>query len=164
MRKFGILFFLGILITIDWVTKWFFDGPFQMMLGHSLEKHQYFPLIGDFLGIQLAYNNWVAFSLPVEGIFLQILTILLVIGIGIYYIRYEYPKNRRLLDIAFIMIGAWALSHTYERVFHGYVVDFIRLKYFAIFNFADILITFWWILLIIFYLFYEQQPRKHPSR
>jgi lipoprotein signal peptidase len=57
------------------------------------------------------------------------------------YIREEYPKNSRLLDTAYVAIFSGALSHAYERIFIGHVVDFIAVKYFAILNLADILIS-----------------------
>ena len=35
-------------------------------------------LFGDWIGLQLSYNTGVAFSLPIRGIILQILTVLLI--------------------------------------------------------------------------------------
>ncbi|NRH21128.1 hypothetical protein HOO68_03725 [Candidatus Gracilibacteria bacterium] len=98
-------------------------------------------LIGDYFVLKLSYNRGIAFSLPIEGIPLKIITILLITGIILYYLLTEYPKNIRLLDIGYSLILAGALSHGYERVFNGFVVDFISIKYFAILNFADIFIT-----------------------
>jgi signal peptidase II len=66
---------------------------------------------------------------------------LIIVGLLFYYTRYEYPKNSRYIDIAYGFIFSGALSHTYERIFVGYVVDFISVKYFAILNFADIFIS-----------------------
>ena len=40
-----------------------------------------------------------------------------------------------------MLIFSGAISHAYERIFHGQVVDFIAVKYFAILNFADIFIS-----------------------
>lgn len=39
------------------------------------------------------------------------------------------------MAVSFILAGA--IGNGIERVFHGYVVDFISLKYFAVFNIAD---------------------------
>ena len=113
--------------------------------------------ISDFFAITLSYNDGVAFSLPIRGLILQILTILLIFVLIIYYIREEYPKYSRLLDTGYVCIFAGALSHAYERIFVGYVVDFIWVKYFAILNFADIFISIGAFLILLFYVLH----RKH---
>jgi len=59
----------------------------------------YVPLFGEYIGLQLSYNPGIAFSLPITGLPLQILTVLIVIGLVYYYIRYEYIINSRILDI-----------------------------------------------------------------
>ena len=156
MRKIAITFSIALLIIGDYVLKWFFSGPFQgMVFGcpHTAASlgcdpvrdadalFRYFPIVGDWLGIQLAYNRGVAFSLPIHGLPLQMLTIALVTALLYYYGRYEYQKKNIWIDIGFVCIAAGALAHAYERIMIGHVVDFIAVKYFAILNFADILIS-----------------------
>ncbi len=104
-------------------------------------KDSYSPILGAYLGFQLSYNSWVAFSLPVRWIFLQLVTLFLIGGLLYQYLRVDFSKKSKLLDIGYILILAWALSHAYERIFVGHVVDFIAVKYFAILNFADIFIS-----------------------
>lgn len=98
-------------------------------------------LIGDWVTLKLAYNSGIAFSLPIQGLFLQILTLILVFGIIIYYSNTEKPKKSRLLDTGYALLLSGAISHAYERIFIGHVIDFISVKYFAVFNIADIFIT-----------------------
>lgn len=107
----------------------------------NITTGNYVPVFGEYLWLQLSYNPGIAFSLPITGLPLQILTILIVIWLIYYYIRYEYIHNSRLLDIWYAFIFAGALSHAYERIMVWYVVDFISIKYFAILNFADIFIS-----------------------
>ena len=113
------------------------------------------PLVWDIVSLQLAYNRWVAFSLPINGIILQVITLLIIIGIIVSYVRTEYPKKDTLLDIGYSLILAGALSHGYERILNGYVVDFISVKYFAILNFADIFISIG--ACIIFFIYYVRR-------
>ena len=58
-----------------------------------------------------------AFSFPLSGLFLQITTVSIIIALVYHYIRVEYEKKSTLLDIAYAMILAGALSHAYERIF-----------------------------------------------
>lgn len=44
-------------------------------------------------------NTGIAFSFPIEGIILKVLTIALIIGITIYYFRYEVHKNLPLIKL-----------------------------------------------------------------
>lgn len=110
---------------------------------------KYFPIFGDFFGIQLIYNKGIAFSLPIHGTPLKILTLSIILVIAYYFLCYEWPKKYRIIDAAFAMIFAGAISHAYERIFVGHVIDFLFVKNFAIFNFADILITMGAILLFV---------------
>jgi signal peptidase II len=88
------------------------------------------------------------------------LTVILIGGIIYHYIREEYEKRSTLLDTGYTLILAGALSHAYERIFVGHVIDFIAVKYFAILNFADIFISIGAICIIFYYLFYAE----HRSR
>jgi signal peptidase II len=48
-------------------------------------------------------------------------------------------KKLDFLGIAFILGGL--LGNLYDRVFYGYVIDFIHMKSFFVFNLADVFIT-----------------------
>lgn len=110
-------------------------------------------LIGDFFFLKYSENTWIAFSFPITWIWLKILTIVLIWVIFWYYIKEEKYKNIKIIDLSFIFILSGALWNWIERVFNSKVIDFIGIKYFAIFNLADIFI-FIWVFLYIFYLFF----------
>ena len=148
MRKYAIASFILILIGIDAITKYYSEL--------YLALHEYRPIFWEYLGFELSYNVGIAFSLPIEWIFLKVLTVLLLGGILYYYIHDEYQKKSRLLDIWYGFILAWAIGHTYERLFVGHVIDFIAVKYFAILNFADIFISVGALFLVIAYGIYSR--------
>jgi len=165
MRKIFLILLSFILIFIDFLSKWFFSGYFQSKILDCFPitndcLYKYFPIFWEYFWFQLSHNNGVAFSLPITGLPLQIITVILVIGILYQYLREEYQKKSLLLDIGFIFIISWALSHAYERIFIGHVVDFIAVKYFAILNFADIFISVWVFLIVCFYVFFQEPRRK----
>ncbi len=148
MRKLLIIILsIAALIYFDYVSKWLFSWVYQSLIVECpLSYHpdclwKYYPIAGELIWIQLSYNSGIAFSLPITGLPLQIITMVLVIWLLGYYFYTEYPKKSKLLDVWYILIIAGALSHAYERIFNWYVIDFISIKYFAILNFADIFIT-----------------------
>lgn len=158
MRITAIILSISLLIGFDMGLKELFSGVFQQkvldcFLPTSECLYQYIPLFGEYLGIQLSYNTGIAFSIPIRWLPLQVITILLIIAIVYQYIFDEYQKKSKLLDIWYVFILAWALSHAYERIFIGYVVDFIAVKYFAILNFADILISIGAMCVIFYYIY-----------
>jgi len=148
MRRIAIIIIsVLVLIGIDVLSKNYIG---------FLTTGNYVPLLGQYIGFELSYNPWIAFSLPLKGILLQIVTILVIVSIMWYYIKYEFQKSIFLLDFGYICIFSWALSHAYERIFIGYVIDFISVKYFAILNFADIFITIGACLLFFVYYVRKQ--------
>ncbi len=148
MRKLLLILGLILCISLDLGTKYYFQNTFP------LGSHPIW-IIWDFLTIQLSYNTWIAFSLPIEWLPLQMITIGIILAIIYQYFQQEYEKSSYLLDTSYILILAGWASHAYERVFVGHVVDFIAVKYFAILNFADIFISVWVFLLIISYIRYK---------
>lgn len=145
------IFLTTFLIILDQWSKYFFAD----LLGNSSIK-----ALWDLVVFRVIKNTGIAFSLPIEGIILKILTIILIVGIGYYFIKHEKLRDNNIIRIAYALILSGAISNGIERVFIGSVTDFIAVKYFAIFNFADIFITVWVILLSWAYLSYEQHHNK----
>jgi signal peptidase II len=107
-------------------------------------------LIGDFFLFRFTANYNIAFSLPISGPFLNAL-ILLVIGGLIYYIFYltlnKKGQKSEIYLLTIITIGA--ISNILDRFFCGYVIDYLELRYFTVFNLADVLISGGAIVLIL---------------
>jgi len=89
----------------------------------------------------VVHNTGIAFSLPIEGIILKALTIILIIIIGVYFLKYEKLRDNIYTQVAYTLILSGAIGNGIERVYFGAVTDFIAIKYFAILNFADIFIS-----------------------
>lgn len=156
MRIFFLILAILSLVSIDFATKIYFHGPFQNMFLNG-DLYWYFPVLSDIFGVKLIYNTGIAFGLPITGIFLKILTFAIIAILCYYYIKHEFPKKNLLIDSAFVCIFAGAISHGYERIFVGHVIDFFAVKNFAIFNFADIFITIGGILFLIYTIFYDRK-------
>lgn len=149
MRKYTLLVFIALFVVFDFFSKQYFVSLLSDGKSISLFK--------DILSLKLAYNQWVAFSLPISGLFLQVLTVLIITFLWKHFYQVEYQKKSQLLDFGYVLIFSGAISHAYERIFHGQVVDFIAVKYFAILNFADIFISVGAFLIFCVYVIH----RKH---
>lgn len=108
-------------------------------------------VIPNFFNIYLTYNTGAAFSILKNN---QILLILISVLVLCYIIKYVIPKIESNIEyISISMICGGILGNLFDRVYNGYVVDFISLNIFSyrfpVFNMADILITCGAILLII---------------
>ena len=59
------------------------------------------------------------------------------------------------------MIITGAIGNFYDRLFQGYVVDFIEFAFvdFPVFNVADIFVTVGSILMIIYLIFFEEREK-----
>ncbi len=114
-------------------------------------------ILWDFFYLQIFKNTWIAFSTQIP--FLKILTIILIIWIFYYYIKEVKNLKDKFLDFSFILILSWAIWNWFERVFLWEVTDFLWVKFFAVFNLADIFISLGWIILFFKYLQINKKPK-----
>lgn len=115
-------------------------------------------ILWDILFLEFVKNTGIAFSFPITWVLLKIITVVLIFWIILYYIKEEKQKKNRLVDLSFILILSGAVWNALERIFLWEVVDFIWVKYFAVFNIADSYITIW-ALIYIYYTFFTA-PKK----
>lgn len=111
-------------------------------------------VIKDFFSFAYLENRGAAFGiLQNKIIFLVIITLVVVIGIVYFLIKYK-PKSK-VLRISLALIISGALGNLIDRVFYNFVVDFILLHYkdvyyYPTFNVADMLVVIGTILLAIY--------------
>lgn len=70
MRKYAIVASVLILIALDILSKYYFE--------RLLSYYETISILSDFITLKLSYNNGIAFSLPVNGILLKIITLLIL--------------------------------------------------------------------------------------
>jgi signal peptidase II len=132
------LYVIIILIFLDYLSKFY---AYKLLASKKID------LLSDFIYLELYKNKWIAFSMNLP--FLKIITITIIGAILYYYIKYEKPKNNKFLNISYILIISGALWNAWERIFLWEVTDFIWVKFFSVFNLADIYISIWIILYLI---------------
>ncbi len=125
----------GVIWVVDRVTKGIVNS--QLALGQEV------PILPIFSWIRL-HNEGAAFSLlATQGGWQRWVLASLAIGFSIYLLTEirRLPASDRLLGWAYALVLGGALGNLWDRVLHGYVVDFALAHYgdhyFPAFNVAD---------------------------
>lgn len=134
------LILLGIIIVfLDQITKY-------TLMGKNLT------IIPNILNFTYTENTGVAFGIGANNIFLIIIVNIIVLGLIIDCMRKERTNLKILIPLILIFSGG--VGNLIDRIFRGYVIDFIDINLFNFpnFNIADICITIGIIFLIIIIL------------
>ncbi|WP_448237087.1 signal peptidase II [Microbacterium paulum] len=125
-----------VVVVIDQGTKVWAEA--------TLSEHERIPLIGDLLGLQLAYNPGAAFSF---GESFTWVFALIAVAATATAIVFAFRVRRPGWAIVIGALGGAAASHAGDRLFRqpgfarGHVVDFLAYGNWFIGNLADIVIV-----------------------
>lgn len=126
---------------------------------HFMVENQTIQIIPHLFSLTYVKNTGVAFSMLSGNLTFILMMSVLVVGVLIYF-----AKNResgQLENLCYSMILGGALGNFLDRIFYGYVIDFLDFSLFgfkmAIFNVADILIVCGIFLLIVLELLKEKK-------
>ena len=135
--KFPKVFFIVLfLVFLDQITKIYF-------IGNNIEIFKYFSL-------NYVTNTGVAFGLfHGFNLFFIFISLLVAFFILYYYNKFDSYK------VAFNLILAGILGNLIDRIFRGFVIDFINFKIWPVFNLADSFIVFG-VLLLIYFIWKEK--------
>ena len=134
---------IAVLTAVDQIIKYF------VLL--NLKPVGSVGVVNGFLEWNYVENTGAAFgSFSGNTTLLSVITAVIILA-GIAAIIFKKIKNKYLLVTATIVI-AGGLGNLIDRIFRGYVVDFIKVLFidFPVFNFADILVTCGSFMLIIY--------------
>lgn len=124
------------------------------------------PIEGKLINLTYLENRGAAFGILQDK---RILFVILTISI-VFYLLYYFLKNIKtnpsILNIALAMIISGAIGNFYDRLFQGYVVDFIEFSFvnFPVFNVADIFVTVGCGLMIIYIMLYGEKSNDRKYR
>lgn len=107
-----------------------------------------FDVINDFLRIHYIENTGTIFGLFENSNLIFICLSIALCAIIAIYMKLKIEK-RSQKEKLFFLILAGGISNLIDRIFRGFVVDFISLKWIGIFNFADMYIVIGAILIVI---------------
>ncbi|MBI2459406.1 MAG: signal peptidase II [Parcubacteria group bacterium] len=99
-----------------------------------------FNILGEILNFSYHDNYYIAFSLPLHGRWLNIIIFLIILLLIFYWLK-ALLSGRRLTAVCLLAVVMGAASNLFDRLKYGYVIDYLDLKYFTVFNLADLMIT-----------------------
>lgn len=125
---------LGI-VVLDRLSKIFFS--------HLLDLNESLILIRNVLHFTLVHNTGIAFGLFKDSDFVYFILPIVLTGLLIYNIYYYRHAQQlsRVYTAAFSLILGGAIGNLIDRICFGYVIDFIDLRVWPVFNIADSAIT-----------------------
>lgn len=135
----------AVLVVIDQVIKYFVSAYLQPIGSVNV--------IDNLFSLTYVENKGVAFGMfsGMHWLFIALTSVLL--AIIIFYMFKKRPKGRFFYICAALIIGG-GVGNLIDRIFYGYVIDYISLSFFPpVCNFADYCITIGTILLVIYLLF-----------
>lgn len=127
----GLSIFLADQCSKLWVVNTLGSVPHQRSI----------TLMGDWLTLIYSRNSGVAFGLfPNMSQFFSFTSLLITLGL-LYAYAYHLPNQSLSIQLALGMIIGGAIGNIADRVRLGYVVDFISVGWWPVFNLADSGIT-----------------------
>ena len=120
-----------VLLALDRATK--------IWAAASLKAVGTIPLI-PFFDLTYVENTGAAFGMGRgAGKLLTVISIALVIALQ--FLRRRWPKDDLWLQVGALLVTTGAIGNLYDRVKFGYVVDFMHIHHWPVFNVADSCIT-----------------------
>lgn len=148
-----------IMIAIDQITK--------RIAVLKLRPIENITVIDGILDFSFVENRGAAFGiLSGRRWFFVVLTA--IIAIAIIWAFIKVPKNKiyNLLRVSLILVLAGAIGNLIDRIFNGYVVDFLEVTFISwpVFNIADIYVVVGTIMLAVILIFFiKEEPFSEGS-
>ena len=135
-----LVFFLSLLFFS-------FDFFLKKIIELKFDFNTYYSLLGDIVRLRVVHNKGAAFGLFQGRVPFLIAVGFLFLVIFIFWVSKARHSLGQKLCLGMILGGA--LSNLYDRIFLGYVIDYIDLGWWPVFNLSDTFITLGCIFLIL---------------
>lgn len=137
-----------LIAVIDQVIKYF-----VVMYLEPVSTVTAIPHLLDLIYIE---NTGVAFGMFKNLRWIFVIVTLAVI-VAFVILLFKNAGNSRLFSIASLLIIGGGIGNLIDRIFRGFVVDYLQLSFFSpVCNFADYCITAGTVVLVIYLLFYSE--------
>ncbi len=152
LKKFSMLIWSGIIVLsvlLDQLTKW--------IAVQTLALHESVPVIDGFFSFSHIRNFGAAWGMLENHrwVFLIITGIAIIV---LPIVLYKFRNIHVLFGVALSLIIGGAIGNMIDRVFLGYVVDFLEFTFidFPVFNVADICVVIGTGLMALYILFFDK--------
>ncbi len=147
---------LVILLILDQITK-------AIIISNNLNK----TIIPNVLEITNVQNTGGAFGVGQGNTTMFIITNIVVLGLIIRFIYLQKDFMDKITLYTLFIILAGGFGNLIDRLFRGFVVDFIKIfpsTNFPVFNLADIYITLGWIFLAFIFALFTYKEIKNNKK
>lgn len=129
-----MVFIIAILIlALDCITKF--------LITKNLFLHQSVPIIKGVFHFTLVHNRGAAFGILKNQTPVFIFTSILAIILFYFSLKNTKQKNFSVYRLSLSLILSGALGNLIDRIFFGYVIDFLDFRIWPVFNVADTAVT-----------------------
>lgn len=144
------------------------DQATKLLVVNTMDYGQSIVLIKNIFSFQYIHNYgaaWGMFSNH-RWVFMLITSLALI---AMPIILYRYRKLHFLFGLSLSLFIGGAIGNMIDRVFLGYVVDFLQFTFidFPIFNVADICVVFGAVFMMIYIIFFDKElltDKKQPLK
>lgn len=103
------------------------------------ESWQFNPVEAGFFKFSYFENPHIAFSIPISGVFLEIVIGAIIVALGLWLWKgLKTGFGGREWGVALLLAGA--IGNFYDRLQYGFIIDYIEIGSVPVFNAADALI------------------------
>ena len=127
------------MIFIIVTTVILLDQATKFLALRFLQLNTPVPLIKNFLNLTLVHNHGAAFGFFQNQLLLFVLVSFFAIGLILYNLRNK--TNSIILKLSLTLILGGCVGNLIDRLRFGFVVDFLDLRVWPVFNLADSMIT-----------------------
>lgn len=128
-----LFIFILIILSLDQFSKF--------LVTKNLILNQSVPIIGRIFHLTLIHNRGAAFGILKNQVWVFIFISLFVIVLILSNLKKSPHKKFSICNISLSLILAGALGNLIDRLFLGYVIDFLDFRIWPVFNIADTAVT-----------------------
>lgn len=115
-------------------------GADRLLKAAAQALWQFHPVKTEVFSITYFENPYIAFSIPLSGLLLEGVIGVIVVAVAVLLWR----RVRRRLEVSewglALLLGG-AMSNWYDRLHYGFIIDYVQIGNFPVFNLADAAIT-----------------------
>ena len=126
-----IFIIVSVIFSLDQLTK--------LIISRNFFYNEFVPVIKGVFYLTLVHNRGAAFGILKNQVPFFILTSLF--AVFLIYLNLKKNKDKKIYRISLGLILAGALGNLIDRLFLGYVIDFLDFRIWPVFNVADSAIT-----------------------